>query len=52
MNDDGGQRVADIKSAKSILEKIKQQMSPAQIEAGEKRSRELQREIEANKAGN
>jgi hypothetical protein len=50
--DVGGKGVASINSAKSSLEKLKQQMSPAQIEAGEKRSRELQRQIEANNAGN
>jgi TPR repeat protein len=36
ISDDGGQRVADINSAKSTLEKLKQQLSPASISAGEK----------------
>jgi len=36
VDDASGQRVADINFAISTLEKLKQQMSPAQIEAGEK----------------
>ena len=35
-DDAGGRRVADINSAISTLEKLKQQMSPVSIEAGEK----------------